>query len=113
MDRLLIPFGTWPTFRDPNRPPFLVEEYQRGNYRIVGTFPDGVVSLAAVPAEYRLAHQPISVVFVALLVAAHLNDLHARGEIDWEPDIPRMRKRKEWERHYPPSPGQIHWRSSY
>ena len=112
MDKLLIPFGTWPTFRDPDRPPFLVEEYCRGDFRIVGTFRTGVVSLAAVPFEYKLAHQPIHEIFVALLTAAHLNDLHARGEIDWEPDFPRMRNKEEWERHYPPSPRHIHWRSN-
>ncbi len=91
MNELLIPFGTWPKTRDPDLPPFLVEEYYRSTYRIVGTFRTGVVSLCAVPLEYKLANERFEDLFVALTVARHLNDLHARGEINWEPEFPVLK----------------------
>lgn len=85
----------WPTVRNTSKPPFFVDRRNALDYMVAGTFPGtGVTSYCAVPVEIpgwgRRHNQPMTKE-EAVRVAEFLNDLQARGLIDWEPQFPVVR----------------------
>ncbi len=89
-------FGT-PTRRDPKAPPFIIEQapWQQcqtdgGDYRVMGTFPTGVVSVIAVPLTMtKDSIRPGPWIgwlskSAAIDWAERLNRMEAEGRINWD-----------------------------
>ena len=81
----------WPKSRDTSVPPFFVDKRNAYDCVAAGTFRNGVTSYCAVPAEIPkrvIRHNEPMSEDEAVKVAEFLNNLHAHGLIDWEPEFP-------------------------
>ncbi len=93
MDQVeVFEYGRFPERRPFDAQPFFLERHGVADlYHLVGTFPTGLVSEAAVPAGGPAMFIGWKTPGVAKGLARMLNEMNRRGLIDWSGDLPRFR----------------------